>query len=216
MSVEMESLRELIVRNLDTQVDFEYYLTNIDLALQHQFDNPDTAYDCCYALLQGIAKTIVYRIDPTYPKHSFENESLNKQIKIASSLISEDGNLYDVNFASACENLYANIGRLRRARGEISHGRAAPKELESDMSLSRLAVDITGAILRYMLSTYFAICEQKPVEISYEDNAEFNDHLDEFNPLEGKLLYSKALYEQDYQDYLYQLDLYQADQEEPA
>ncbi|MEH1869572.1 MAG: hypothetical protein V7K69_31880 [Nostoc sp.] len=41
----------------------------------------------------------------------------------------------------------------------------------------------------------------KKTEFRYEDNPEFNDLLDEEFPLDGKLLYSQALYKLYYEDY---------------
>ncbi|MEO1672984.1 MAG: hypothetical protein AAFR77_19770, partial [Cyanobacteria bacterium J06631_2] len=42
----------------------------------------------------------------------------------------------------------------------------------------------------------------------YEDNPEFNDLLDEEYPLDGKLLYSQALYTLYYEDYEIRLQTY--------
>jgi hypothetical protein len=42
--------------------------------------------------------------------------------------------------------------------------------------------------------------------VSYEDNSDFNDWLDENHPLEGRLIYSYALYELYYEDYVIQLE----------
>jgi len=70
--------------------------------------------------------------------------------------------------------------------------------------------------LRYMLASYFSIRPEPEELVEYEENPEFNTELDELNPLEGKPLYSRALYEQYYEDYVLQLEdfLYQMDDEE--
>ena len=81
----------------------------------------------------------------------------------------------------------------------------SPKLLASDRSLARLVLVTTEALVRYMLATYFAIRPEPEQLISYEDFPAFNDQLDEANPLEGKPLYSRALYDQFYEDYIIQL-----------
>lgn len=73
-----------------------------------------------------------------------------------------------------------------------------------------------------MLDTFYSIVFEKkdaPEEVveledqtsglpivSYEDNTDFNDWLDDKFPLEGRLIYSKALYELYYEDYVIQLE----------
>ena len=102
------------------------------------------------------------------------------------------------------------LGELRNARGDISHGRAVPKELESDRSLSRLAISVTEAIGRYMLASFFAIRPAGLPVVSYEGNEAFNEFLDQRYPLQGKPLYSLALFQQFNQDYLIQLEMFDA------
>ena len=115
-----------------------------------------------------------------------------------------------------CSGLASTIANLRNARGDISHGRAVPKVLQSDVELARLVMEITNSLLRYTLASFFVIDLEKQAKeieeeerqsaqeedlIKYEANPEFNDLLDEEYPYEGKLLYSQALYELYYEDY---------------
>ncbi|MEM7555722.1 MAG: DUF5615 family PIN-like protein [Cyanobacteria bacterium P01_A01_bin.84] len=96
----------------------------------------------------------------------------------------------------------------------ISHGREVPKLLKSDINLSRLIVEVTESLLRYTLASFFILDLEKKTQefevievkeqesrIRYEENPEFNDLLDEEYPLDGKLLYSQALYTLYYEDY---------------
>ena len=50
-------------------------------------------------------------------------------------------------------------------------------------------------------------------ELLYDDNPEFNDHLDEQYPLDGTILYSKALFDQEFLDYEIQLSDYNIENE---
>ncbi len=57
------------------------------------------------------------------------------------------------------------------------------------------------------------IAKEEEDLIRYEDNPEFNDLLNEEYPLDGKLLYSFALYELYYEDYEIQLRAFLDEQE---
>lgn len=114
-----------------------------------------------------------------------------------------------------------HINAIRNSRGELSHGRNVPKELINEQDLSRLLREITESLSRYLISSLFSFkLEQVKEEpeseedfIRYEDNAEFNDLLDEDYPYDGKLLYSQALYELYCEDYAIQLQTFIDEQE---
>lgn len=204
----MQTLVELIERHSPEESDFRYYIPIIEKAEENEIHHPDITIECCASLFQGISKTIVYRLDPPADKKQFENESIQRQVKAALKCLSASDDLFEAAFPTAAENMVRIVGELRNARGDISHGRVVPKELQSDRSLARLVLNVTESLLRYMLASYFAL---KPVDLEqvpYDDNADFNEYLDELNPLEGKPLYSRALYEQFYEDYLVQLGIF--------
>ena len=111
------------------------------------------------------------------------------------------------------------ISLLRNARGDISHGRAVPKRLASHHGLAKASNEVTGSLLSYMLSSYFIakLEAPKPVEpeepkpdfdLDYKDNPDFNDYLDEENPLPGKMLYSEALFLSYIEEYQIELDAF--------
>jgi hypothetical protein len=159
-------------------------------------------------LFQGISKTIVYRLQPPSDKKQFENESIQRQVKLALRCLAASDDLIETAFPVAVENLIRVIGGLRNTRGDISHGRVVPKELQSDRSLARLVLNVSESVIRYMLASYFALKPTDLEQVEYEECSEFNEYLDESNPLEGKPLYSLALYEQFYEDYLVQLEIF--------
>lgn len=55
---------------------------------------------------------------------------------------------------------------------------------------------------------------EETYELAYGDNADFNEYLDELNPMEGKLLYSEALFHLYLEDYEIQLGSYRDMMEE--
>lgn len=228
----MDSLKSLITRNLGRFPDFRYYIPIIEKAERNQEPHPDIAIECCLSLIQGISKTIILNLDETATRDELEsnnNESrVHKQFKRAAELIKQNDDIYETAFTSTCSGLASTIANLRNARGDISHGRAVPKVLQSDVELARLVMEITNSLLRYTLASFFVIDLEKQAKeveeeerqsaseddlIKYEANPEFNDLLDEEYSYEGKLLYSQALYELYYEDYEIQLQEYLDEQE---
>ncbi|MFB2895192.1 hypothetical protein ACE1CI_19970 [Aerosakkonemataceae cyanobacterium BLCC-F50] len=140
--------------------------------------------------------------------------SEDANFKQAIKLLYDHGDILEIDFIRACQTLINKISNFRNDRGDISHGREVPKLLKSDINLSRLIVEITESLLRYTLASFFILdlekkaqefevteVKEKEIIIGYGDNPEFNDFLDEEYPLDGKLLYSEALYNLYYEDY---------------
>jgi hypothetical protein len=226
----MDSLTSLITRNLDQFPDFEYYIPIIQKAERNQEPHPDIAIECCLSLIQGISKTIILRLDkkaePDNLEHNKNESRVHHQFKRAAELLKENDDIYESAFTTSCSALATTLAKLRNARGDISHGRAVPKILQSDIELVRLVMEITDSLLRYTLGSFFSIdldnkvkeiekiTQEKEYLIEYEDNPEFNDLLDEEYPYEGKLLYSQALHKLYYEDYAIQLQEF-LDEQEP-
>lgn len=226
----LHSLSNLIKRHNADFPEFEYYLPIISKAEKNEIPHPDISIECCNSLIQGISKTIILRLESDAEKKEVDNCDTDKLVKRALKCIAINDDVYEEDFVRRCVSLAFSISTLRNARGDISHGKSVPKALYSDMSLSRSITGMTSSLLTYTLSSFYAIDlqareDEKPTEelidkddsqeINYENNLEFNNYLDELNPLEGKPLYSLALYEQYIEDYEIQLSdyLYEKEQE---
>ena len=213
----MESLEALVKRHLKEFPEFQYYgaLAEFISAIEsyHQDLTTGVSLDCCNSLLQSICKTIITQIDP-----SIEAESLNRGshstidslVAKAANLLKKNDDIHEITFVRHLTKLVDPIRKLRDARGDLSHGKCIPKALINDQDLSRLLREITESLSRYLVSSFFSFAlEKKSKEdfeieedvIRYEDNPEFNDLLDEEVPLDGKVLYSQALYTLYYEDY---------------
>lgn len=201
----VQSLKELIERHSPEESDFRYYIAIIEKAEDNEIDHPDICIECCTSLFQGVSKSIVYRLDLKVDREAFEKLSIQQQVKQALRLLKQNDDVVEDAFPVAAENLARVAGTLRNTRGDISHGRASPKELQSDRSLARFVLNVSEAVLRYMLASYFAIKPELEPVIEYDANSDFNIWLDGEYPLEGKPLYSLALYQQFYEDYRIQL-----------
>ncbi|MBO6540318.1 MAG: abortive infection family protein [Rhizobiaceae bacterium] len=209
----MQSLKDLIERHSNEESDFRYYVPIIEKAERNEIDHPDICIECCAALFQGVSKSIVYRLNADCDRPSFEKLSIQQQVKQALRLLKQNDDVIEDAFPVAAENLARVAGSLRNMRGDISHGRATPKELQSDRSLARVVLNVSESVLRYMLASYFAIQPEVEPTIEYETYPEFNEFLDDENPLSGKPLYSLALYQQFNEDYRIQLTSFLDEQE---
>lgn len=211
----MQSVKALIQRYAGQNAEFLYYIPIIEKAERNEIDHPDITIECCCSLFQGISKSIVHRLDPNCDKDVFEGETLPQQVKMAMRCLRENDDAFEDMFVRNCETLARNIGTLRSARGDISHGRAVPKILQSDRSLSRLVLSLSEALLHYTLASFFALQPPTDDGIAYDANPDFNNFLDEQYDLGGKPLYSLALYQQYREDYLIRFEAYRDEQEVP-
>jgi hypothetical protein len=224
----MKLLKSLIEENLAAFPELEYYLPIVDKALDYEDSRPDTAIECCNSLLQGFSKTIILNLDKKATREELDapNEAKSdKLIKRALLCLKINDDVYEDDFARRGASLALSIAQLRNARGDISHGKAVPKTLNSDQSLAAVSNEMTGSLLRYMLSSYIKVMiNQKSliedelgpdfIDLKYDANPDFNDHLDELNPIAGKLLYSEALFALYLEDYEIQLTAYEDAQKE--
>lgn len=229
----MERLKQMIVDNKATLPDFEYYLPIIEKALNYEESRPDTAIECCNALLQGFSKTIILNLEDGAERADLDKQSeakSDKLIKRALRCLKDNDDVYEDDFATRGASLALAIATLRNARGDITHGKAVPKELQSHQSLAEVSNEMTGTILRYMYTGYLAIIvdrraqeapeavepeEPKPdFDLEYGDNPDFNDFLDEQQPLPGKMLYSEALFLSYIEEYQIELDAFREAEDE--
>ncbi|MCW6052367.1 hypothetical protein K4039_20285 [Lyngbya sp. CCAP 1446/10] len=209
----MESLEALVKRHFKEFPEFHYYgaFAEFVSAIEsyHQDLNMGVSSDCCNSLLQSLCKTIITQIDST-TVGSLEPLRTDQLIKKVATLLQKNDDVCERDFASQLGKIGVHINAIRNNRGELSHGRCIPKELLNDQDLSRLLREITESLSRYLISSFFIFTLDKQSkedieiekdQIRYEENSEFNDLLDEEYPLDGKLLYSQALYTLYYEDY---------------
>lgn len=152
-------------------------------------------------------------LDTTYNEQEIKKMDVAPLFKKAMLKLADFDEGIEIDFIHRSHSLIQNFGEIRNARGDISHGKSAPKEIFSTPKFSKLVAQMTEGIVSYILEHYFAIDLSYKQEIKYEDNEDFNQWLDEENPI-GVLSYSKALFDQDNVSYNEQLLNYKAEQEE--
>lgn len=223
----MQRSSKLIKANEAQFPDCAYYLPLFGKARRNIATHPDICIETCKALLEGIAKTIILGLDATATRDDLNRKDVEPLVKLAGKLLRENDDIIEDHFVNRIGGLAHSLGALRNARGDISHGKAAPKIEESDRDFARLCLQMTDAVTFYMLQSFFSRTTPRPAAVAddneaaepevlpggipnteYDDNPDFNEELDRQYPLDGKLLYSDALYRLYYEDYLIELEAY--------
>ncbi|WP_340676848.1 hypothetical protein [Paraglaciecola sp.] len=248
----MDRTRAFLSQN---KVSFNRY-TNFEdhHVYYYAIDKKITADNCietCKSLIEGLSKTVLSQIDLRRKavRERFETHEL-KSLDCTFDKMAGSGEDFTVlfrqavlvlsNYHQACQkDLMNSLGkdfckyltRLRNDRGDMAHGRAAPKIEKSTLDLAYMIENITDLIAFHMLEILSLIDFSKMDEVS-QDQAiiesfmfkedfeleginegertirEFNESLDKRYPFEGKALYSRALYDQYQEDYEIQLQEY--------
>lgn len=220
----MASFVKLITENTSKFPEFVYHLKLFKKARRNKKTHPDICIEVCKALLEGVSKSIIERLDLSATREELDNLVVMPLVKQALTLLKYYDNVLEDDFVKRSVSFTQGVAELRNARGDISHGKATPKRIESTEAFASMVLQNAESLLTYMLASFFAIQEEhelakfnvdNSLDISYEENPDFNNQLDELNPLEGKPLYSLALYQQYLEDYVVQLEIFKESQEEP-
>jgi hypothetical protein len=184
---------KVILKTLENNYsNIDYYNLIVDKIEKNVDNNPDISIESCKSLIEGISKFILKQLDNTYDPNKFLD--LQPLFKKALASISTYNKNTEDDFTNRTCALVHLIGEIRSKRGDISHGKLAPKEFNSNSIFSKLVMDITDSLLFYVLTCFSQVQVVKVLE--FKDNPEFNQWLDEENPF-GNLSYSRALFDQD-------------------
>ena len=229
----MQRSSKLIKANQARFPDCAYYLPLFGKARRNIAAHPDICIETCKALLEGISKTIILGLDAAAVRDDLDKKDVEPLVKMAGKLLRANDDIIEDHFINRMGGLAHSLGALRNARGDISHGKAVPKIEESDQDFARLCLQMTDAVTFYLLQSFFsrtklpvaAAVDGEDAEellpggipnVEYDDNPTFNEELDRQYPLDGKLLYSDALYHLYYEDYLIELEAFTDAQREAS
>lgn len=202
----------------------KYYIPLIGKARRNLLKHPDISIETCKALLEGISKTVLILTKPEWDRSRIEKMPFAKLVTHAMHDLRDNDDVVEDEFKGHVVSFSQSLGTLRNHRSDISHGRGAPKAMESSRRFALLTFQTTEAIALYMFEAYFerraaavVVATEDDAEqplpggipdIEYDGNQDFNDELDSQYPLDGKLLYSYALYRLYYEDYVIELENY--------
>lgn len=225
----MKTAAKLFIENADRYPEFRRYLSFVKKAESNRANQPDVCIEICKSLFEGISKSIIERLEPEATREELNKLEVGPLVKRAARALKKEDNIVEDDFVTRSVSFAYAMATLRNERGDISHGRGAPKEVSSTERLAQLALQMSEGIVAYMLDAFYALPIAKPVEapdeiereeesdleeLEYEENPEFNNYLDVKTPTDGKPLYSLAVYELYYEDYLLQLDEYRGQMED--
>lgn len=229
----MEPAIKIIVENAVEYPQFRYYIRLMKKAELNLFSQPDISIEICKSLIEGVSKSVILDFAPDTDPKKLSNMDVSPLAKWACQLLKQDNTVIEDEFARRVASVAEFLGVLRNERGDVSHGRAVPKPVQSNDKLSAVIFQVSSGLLTYMLDSFFTAKrlariaippepEPEPEpdtreednsldleQVEYETNLEFNNWLDDHYPYEGKLNYSFALYALYYEDYLVQLEIYQ-------
>jgi len=221
MSEMMRPAELLIIENSTHCPDFRYYLPLMKKAERNVSNHPDICIETCKSLVEGISKTIILSLEDGVRPEDIKDLDISPLVKRAGKLLQQDDTIIEEGFVTRVASVAHFIGVLRNERGDISHGKAVPKKIQSNDKLANAILQVSSGLLIYMLDTYFTKLSERRTRIeaaelektqavdleqlSFGDNEDFNSWLDENYPYEGKLNYSFALFSLYYEDYLVRL-----------
>lgn len=184
--------------------NLEYYHSHLDLIENYIEEKPDISIESCKAVIEGISKLSLHILKQE-SLSAHKNENLSPLSRRALDALQEGKGFSDTRLCSKLTSVVEYIGIIRNDHCDIGHGRASLKEQVNDADFAELIIGITESLGTYMLRRLDYLAD--PV-LEYDDNSNFNDYLDELNPMPDNVLYSKALFEQWPETYEIQLGDY--------
>jgi hypothetical protein len=172
--------------------------------------NPDISIESCKSLLESIAKNILLRLDVTYSEQQVKKLDVHVLLKHAANQLAEKNTEGEYELISRLTSVVHHIAEIRNARGDISHGRTLPKEVRSTVHFAKTIKSLTDGFASYLLYLFLSIDLQYKEPMQYEDNPDYNNLLDEANPLAG-ISFSKAFFDQDFVAYEEGLESYKSE-----
>lgn len=176
---------------------FDYYQIVVSKIVGNQRDNPDIAIESCKSLIEGLSKSILRHTDKSYRDSQRPTEELSPLFKKAVNAMAARGANIEESLTKSVGNFIHQLGSVRNERGDISHGKSAPKLIASSPHLAAMVIQATDGLVSFLLHELFAIDLSDFTPLAYNDNPDFNNYLDELYQIEGGLSYSRALFDQE-------------------
>ncbi|WP_196889061.1 hypothetical protein [Aureivirga sp. CE67] len=204
----MERVRKIINSNIDKYEDFSYYELHLDKINKNLNDHPDISIETCKSLIEGISKSILNRLDNTFDEKKETKgrsaKSVQQLFKKALENIEKHNEKFESQYVHSSGQIINLTSQIRTERGDISHGKSVPKERITTTDFATLVKEMTDINLEYVLKFFFEIDLSYKHKFDYnsEELKEYNFWLDENETISIKgVLYSKLLYENDYDLY---------------
>lgn len=210
----MIQTRQILDQYKDKYSDFEYYYTIVQKVENNVIIHPDICVESCKALIEGISRSVLDRLDKTRSREDINKIEFNpvyqeaiKKLDDEYHRINVEESNFEINICNQFAKLVYKVNVIRNDRGDISHGRAVPKESSSNQKLARTVMGIADHIVAYILEHLFILLDALPKDslqpYDCKDYEEFNEFLDseyENFPI-SKARYSQVLYDYEPETY---------------
>ena len=206
----MDTLKNIINKNKNNYPGLKEYIVMINGSEDNVKAKPDISIEYSKAVFEGVSKYIITKTDHS-PSKKLENLSTREHIiEVSKALDKRNKNTDIQTFSDVFESFACLLSSTRNTKGEVCHGKYYPKFNTSSIQTAEMTLQITDAIVHYILYLFLELPEkERKEEDKYENYIEFNKQLDAKNQLPNNISYSKALYEQDptaysegYDDYI--------------
>lgn len=200
----MEKTINIINLNIKRHPHFEEYFKIITIIQENELVNADICIESCKALVEGISKTIIVSLDNTKTADNIDKDDLPKIFREAINLLVSNCRDIEADFVLRFSSIIQVLGEIRNKRGDISHGRMAPKAIYSSKKLASTVKNMTDTMLEYTLEHYFDLELNAKENLDYNatEMQVYNNWLDEslVFPI-AKARYSQILYDHDLDEY---------------
>lgn len=196
----MDNLRSEIlnITKNKPEIGLSYYNDLLNIIDSHHDKKPDTSIETCKAIIEGVSKLIIHKIDQE-PIHTLDKSYDFKQLcKKALNTLNEGNDFFDREFVRSVENVVRILGESRNDHSDISHGRASVKKQINCSDFSQMVSGFTESITVYLLRKLDEVVIDEN-HYNAEQMVTYNEWLDsEYKdfPIQAER-YSKILFDYD-------------------
>jgi hypothetical protein len=201
-------LKSAVEDSLEKYPDFEEFLVPVELALDRK-QTPGVRLDASKSVYESIIKTMLGYLDQSKSKNQLNRMSLTDASRRLLYEISRRDNNFNADFIESMTEVVKHFSITRNNTGDISHGHVAPKNNSSE-SFVNLAIKYVESTCVYLFEVFMELnlSYELPELYDTEENEGFNTYLDNLYDPIGQVVYSKALYELDYDAWIDARDNY--------
>ena len=209
----MQDLKKIIKKYENDYPELDYFNVQFTVLDAAGTKYPDVVIETCKSIMEATYKFIRKLLEDYQPTEKEERQSrVSEHASSVVKLLKDSKNFANSHFIRQSQNFTKQIAKIRNNQGDISHGRHIPKKKTSTVEEAEIIKKLCEAYAIYLLEETLIKkfgnrkihAQQKndktePLteSLKYEDVEEFNQWLDEQNPIDS-VCYSQALYDQDY------------------
>lgn len=148
----MDLLRSEIINitKYKPEIGLKYYNDLLNIIDEYHDKKPDTSIETCKAIIEGISKLIIHKIDQE-PIHILDNHKFERLTKRALAVLNEKSSIGNTEFIDKVIEILKILNTTRNNHSDIGHGRASVKEQINCQAFSEMISGFTESIAVYLL-----------------------------------------------------------------